>query len=433
VDTVGERLAKRAAAVAAAALVATAAGAPRAEARLAVVATGTADVALLDVTTNTVVSRPAQPAATRAVAVSHDGHQAFLAAGTAVAALDLRTLQPGARADIAAPAVGLALSPQDGTVYAAAGRDLVVMDARSLSVRRRIGLRGDALGLAVSRQGTLAAVPLAQGRVAIVGLTTGRLLRRVRLAGAASAAFDAVGRAWVAARGRLTAVAPGSRKPDKHPIKLEPGVGGGVAASPDGRTMFVGAARGGHKAAVVDVFTRKVRLMRSGAGPGTPAWSPDGARVYVADAGSASLSLVSPFAHRRIGVIALPGSAPAGVVVQPGLARVAGTDAPDLIVGTRGPDLIEGFGGDDVLRGGRDSDVLFGGDGNDLLVGGSYDDRIEGGPGDDRVDAGSGDDRVAGGLGADTVDGGTGPPATRSSPEPASTRSSPGPPSMRSS
>src|SRR5438128_1071648 len=70
-------------------------------ARLALIATQTPDVALLDVATNTVVGRPALPGPSTAVAVTHDGHRGFVAAGTSVTAIDLRTLHP---ADLGAPA-----------------------------------------------------------------------------------------------------------------------------------------------------------------------------------------------------------------------------------------------------------------------------------------------------------------------------------------
>ena len=179
-----------------------------------------------------------------------------------------------------------------------------------------------------------------------------KLLRRVKVKGATGVAFDAAARAWVSAPRRVYVVRQGARKPEKHPLRLGAGVGGAIAASPDGLTLAVGAAHGGDAAALVDVAGHHVHRFRSGRGPGAPGWSPDGVRVYYADGGGATLSLVSPFAHRRLGSVALPGTTPLGVVVQPGLARVQGTDAPDAITGTRLRDLIAGLGGDDTLSGG---------------------------------------------------------------------------------
>ena len=65
-------------------------GAAGASARVALLATGTNEVALLDVTTDQVVARPALPGASRAVAIARDGRRAFVAAGNAVARLRLR-------------------------------------------------------------------------------------------------------------------------------------------------------------------------------------------------------------------------------------------------------------------------------------------------------------------------------------------------------
>ena len=106
-------------------------GAACAQARVALLATGTNDVALLDVTTNLVVARPALPGPSRAVAITRDGRRAFAAAGNAVAAFDLGMVPaaplPGTAApfavltrDLGVPAVGIAVSPGGASVYAAA-------------------------------------------------------------------------------------------------------------------------------------------------------------------------------------------------------------------------------------------------------------------------------------------------------------------------
>jgi Ca2+-binding RTX toxin-like protein len=394
-------------------------GAGCAQARVALLATGTNDVALLDVTTDVVVARPALPGPSRAVAITRDGSRAFAAAGNAVAAFDLGMVPaaplPGTPApfavvarDLGVPAVGIAVSPGGASIYAAAGRRLFVLDARTLAIRHRVRLRGTARALALSREGTLAAVVLTGGRVAMVATGGPKLLRRVKIKGATGAAFDAAARAWVSAPRRLYVVHQDARRPEKHPLRLGKGVGGAVAASPDGLTLAVGAAHGGTLAALVDVAGHRVRRFRSGRGPGAPGWSPDGVRVYYADGGGATLSLVSPFRHRRLGSIALSGMVPLGVVVQPGLARVQGTDAPDAITGTRLRDLLAGLGGDDLLNGGRENDILEGGDGNDTLGGGSYDDHLFGDAGDDTLNGGSGNDQLSGADGNDRADGGTG-------------------------
>ena len=112
----------------------------------------------------------------------------------------------------------------------------------------------------------------------------------------------------------------------------------------------------------------------AGAGPGRAAWYPDASRIVFADGGAGTVSLISPFSRGRIGLVALPGTAPSDIVVQPGVALISATEGPDSITGTRGDDKIEGLGGDDLLRGGRGRDVLDGGAGNDTMSGGANSD-----------------------------------------------------------
>jgi len=408
-----------------------------ADARVAIVATGTERAALLDVSTNTVVARPLVGGPTSAVAVARSGRRGFVAAANRVAVLDLATVRAGVRAQprqsggaiadpgaltppppadvtvtarvtLPAPVAGIAVSPAGGRVYAAAGRFLYVLDARSLRRLGRARLGGRATALALSRLGSYAAVALTGRRVAIVTTAGPKLRRRVKAARVTGLAWDLAGRLWVVSRGRVAVLPADGRKLAKRRVRLPRGAGGAAAVSPDGGTLAIGAARGGRTAALVNVTTRRVRGLRSGTGPGAPGWSPDGVRIYFADAGAGTLSLVSPFAARRIGSVALGGARPLGIVVQPGLARVAGTNGADVISGTRLRDLIEGLAGDDRIDGGRENDQLRGGEGNDTLVGGSYDDRLDGGTGDDRLDAGAGNDRIRGGAGNDSADAGTG-------------------------
>ncbi|MET0603121.1 MAG: hypothetical protein ABW167_14135, partial [Baekduia sp.] len=401
-----------------------------AQARVALIATQTNDAALLDVATGKVTKKVALPGPTTAVAVTRDGKVGFAAGGGALLAIDLRggdvTVAPSAgtapsggavAADTGpkqlaggAPIVALAVSPAGGKVYAIAGTRLLWVDARTLAVQRSVALHGKALTLAISGDGTLAAIPLKGDRVAMVDLQRGKLLRRVKVKGAAGAAF-AAGRAWITTtNGRLRTIAPGAKKPAKGKgIVLGKGAGGAIALSPDGSQLAIGAAANGKKAAFVDVATRAVHHLRAGRGPGIPAWAPDGSRVYVADRGAGTLSLVSPYAHRRLGTVTLPAGLKArDVTVQPGLALVLGTAAADVLLGTRSPDLLEGLAGDDRLVGGRDNDILHGGDGNDLLEGGPYDDRLAGGAGDDQLNGSSGNDAINGDDGLDTAAGGTG-------------------------
>ncbi len=399
-----------------------------ASARVALVATGTPELAFVDVTTDVVAVRMALPGRARAVTVTRDGARAYVAAGAWIVAVDVNARTEVGRVALPGPEIGaVVVSPGGGRLYAVQGRRLVTLDTTTLRVVRGTRLLGAGLDLAVGPGGNLGAVPLASGRVAFVRLEDGRLLRRVRLPGAAGAAIDRAGRTWISAgpvrrqrgaRGRRTArprdprtlaiVRFGARRAQRVRMRLPSGAGGRLALGPGGTRLVVGAYRSGRGGALVDLRSGRVRRLGTGRGPGSPAWTPDGSRIFVADLADATLSLVSPASRVRLLSIALPGSAPAGVVVQPGLALIAGTEGPDMLSGTRSRDLMEGLGGDDVLRGGRDNDVLRGGFGDDHLDGGTYDDRAFGGDGDDLVTLGSGNDRVDGGPGIDTVDGGTG-------------------------
>ncbi len=327
-----------------------------ADARVAVVATSANSAALLDITTNTVVARPAVGAATTAAAFARDGSRAYVAGGRTLALIEVGAMPAGVRgaaaldanigvkrrATLPADIAGIAISPAGGRIYVAAGPSLHVLDARSLRRIGRARLRGQATALALSQLGTTAAVALRSGRVALVDLGRKRLVRRVRARGVRGLAWDRAGRVWVVQRTRVAVLPFRGRKLAKRRVRLPRGAGGAAALSPDGATVAIGAAPGGRTAALLSVATRRVRGLRVGAGPGAPGWSPDGVRVYFADGGAGGLSLVSPFAARRIGSVELNGAR--AIAVQPGLARVAGTDAADNISGTRLRDLIEGLG-----------------------------------------------------------------------------------------
>src|SRR4051794_35869718 len=201
-----------------------------------------------------------------------------------------------------------------------------------------------------------------------------RTLRRVKVKRAAGAAFDAAGRLWISSTtARLYPVRPYARKKAVgRAMKLGRGVGGAIAASPDGRRLLVGAAERAPRAALVDPFARHVHGLRAGAGPGRPGWSPDGIRAYLADSGAGALSVVSPLRGTRLGSIGLPpGSLPGGVVVQPGLATVPGTPGDDKLLGTRLRDLLEGYQGNDDLIGGGGNEVVPRGEGGETPSGGA--------------------------------------------------------------
>jgi Ca2+-binding RTX toxin-like protein len=416
----------RAAACAIALLAAMAAAQP-ASARVLLVATGTPELPFVDVRTNEVTARLALPGPSRAVAISRDGERGFVAAGSDLVAVDVNGRAERARVPLGPPEISdIELSPVGTTLYVVHGRQLVALDPLTLATRYAIALNGDGTRVAIDEGGQLAAVVLASGRVAVVSLSSNALLRHVKVPGAVGVAIDAGGRTLVTARGRLRTISPGQRRARKHGLKLPPGAGGGLALSAGRSKAIIGAAPGGDAGALVALRSGSVQRLPAGRGPGWPAWNLDSSRIYIANAGAASLSLVSPFSRGRVGIVDLPGAVPSDLVVQPGLAPLIGTDGPDTIIGTRGADRIEGLGGDDVLSGGRDrdsidggpgndrlsggalSDELTGGDGNDFLGGSTGNDRMFGGPGDDGADGGTGDDEITGDDGNDTLDGGDG-------------------------
>ncbi len=386
-----------------------AAFAPAASARVTLVATGTSELSFIDVSTSDVAGRLALPGPSRALAISRDGQRGFVAAGNEVVAVDVNARAELARSTLGAPAISdLELSPVGTSLYVVQGRRLAVLDPQTLVLRSSIALNGDGTRIAIDGVGQRAAVVLANGRVAMLGLTGDGLLRHVKVKGAVGVAIDRDGRTLVTARGRLRTIEPGQRRPRKRALKLPPGAGGGLALSPGGSKLAVGAAAGGTSGALVDLRPGIVRRLSAGGGPGWPAWNPSSSRIWIADSGAGAVSLVSPFTRGRVGTVQFPRSAPSDVVVQPGLAPIIGTEGPDQLTGTRSADRIEGLGGDDVLRGGRDRDNLDGGLGADRLSGGSFSDLLTGGEGNDFLTGGTGNDRIFGSDGDDLADGGTG-------------------------
>jgi YVTN family beta-propeller protein len=385
--------------------------APAAQARVLAVATGTPTAVLTDIPSNKVVARLALGGPTRAVAASPDGARGYVAAGRRVALIDLNARAVTGGLDLAGAISSLALTP-DGTRVLAARRGAIdVIDAATLTVVASISL-GDAKPgpLAVSADGTWAAVGIGR-RVGLVSLTLNHLDRRKPVGEVGGVAFPPSGeRVWVSTTdGVLRSLTRFSGR-ETAKIRLKRGAGAAIAISPDGSRAAVGATHGSRATAIVDLRRRRLLTrVRTGAGPGAPAYALDAPRLYVGDVADGTVSILSTISYRRIGVARLGRALhPRALAVQPGLALKFGTEGPDRITGTRGSDRIVGFGGDDVLSGGRDNDFLLGGPGNDDLVGGPANDQLDGGDGVDRLSGQAGNDALLGGPGADGLFGGTG-------------------------
>ena len=322
-------------------LVCAGAVASTASARVALVATGKAQLALVDVGTDRVVARLAMPATARAVAVSADGRRGYVAAGATVVEIDVNERTELARRAPGSGAISaLAVSPNAKRVYAVQGRWLRVLEAGTLRLLASIGLGGRGRTISLRSDGRLAAVVLAGGHVAMVDPRKRRLLRRVLVPGAVGVAAGNGGRTYVSARGRLRTISRGARQPRPRTVALPRGAGGNLALSPGRTRLAVGARADGYSGALVFLGSTRVRRLAAGAGLGTPAWTTDAARILFANRGTGSLSLVSPRAGRRLDVVRLAGAAPADIVVQPGLALLRGSAGDDTLIGTRGPDRI---------------------------------------------------------------------------------------------
>ena len=299
-----------------------------ASARVVIVATDTSNAVLIDTRTNAVVGSVALPGKTRAVAAAPDGTRGYLAAGATVSIIDLAARRGAGSATLPGTPLALAVTADGTQIWAARKGALDLVD---IATARRIGerkLAGTPVDMAITDD--RAVVVQAGGKVAILDLGTGRLIRRVNIAGAAGVSIDSDGRAWVSA----TTPRKGRRGPASRIVRLSLATGaltssvplgtdggGGLGVSPDGGRAIVAPGaklRGVHrKAALVDLAKRRVlRRPPTGGGPGRAIWSPDGARLYVSDAGRKTVSVLAAATGTRLRTLTVAGR-PGGLVVSP--------------------------------------------------------------------------------------------------------------------
>jgi DNA-binding beta-propeller fold protein YncE len=308
--------------------------APPATARSIVVADGVA-ARLVDVSTGKLGARFDVGGRARGAAVAPDGSRAYVSGTERITAIDLASQGVAGMVTTRPTVLSLAITPDGRRLYAARSGAIDVIDAASMTIVRAIALgRSRPSAIAVSGDGTRAVVLLDAKRVGVVDLRDGgRLARRVPLAGATGVAFDPSGLlARVLTVGDPTPVKAKQRGGKRRPrrpdtdarlvaldaavartgaeINLGQGVGGGVAVSRNGRYAIAGARSSGTVTSVVDLATRRqVARVKTGRGPGAPAVSPDGARLYIADRGDAAISVLSQLSFKRLRRLGL-GRAP---------------------------------------------------------------------------------------------------------------------------
>ena len=244
-------------------------GAAPAPARVALVATGMPELALVDVGSDTVVARIALPAAARAVAVSADGRRGYVAAHNTIVALDVNERTEIARGTHGSGAIsGLAIARNGRRLYAVQGRRLRIFQARTLRLLGSVDLRGSGRAIALRHDGRLAAVVLdaRAGRDGVADAAAGCCGACGSRARSGSAITDG-GRTLVSARGRLRSISPGARRARSRSIRLPRGAGGNLALSPGRTRLAVGARAGGAGGALVFVRSGHVRRLAAGAGP----------------------------------------------------------------------------------------------------------------------------------------------------------------------
>src|SRR3954447_8113365 len=189
------------------------------QARVVVVATNTNTAFLLDTRSSSALAGVALPGRTRAVSVTPDGGRAFVAAGITVSAIDLNSRLGAGSILMQGTPLAVAVSPDGNTVYAARKGAIETIDVPAMIRTGERALSGTPIALAVT---ATRAIEVQQGgKVAILDLTTGRLIRRIKLAGAAGVALDKDGHAWIAA----TTPRKGKRKAASRIVRIQPGGG----------------------------------------------------------------------------------------------------------------------------------------------------------------------------------------------------------------
>ena len=262
----------------------------------------TAPATLTDVATNQLVARVAVGPGAAARPGSRPTARAadYVAAGNRVLGIDLATRVPVSAATLAGTATGLAVS-SDGVRLFAGGRPgaIDVIDAATFTVAGTIALPRSATptSWAVSTDGS---------RLAARRRPPSRRDREPRHPTADPARRDHRPERGRLRPGRGRRVGPppppagaggscgSTPRASSGRHRVGRGVGGGGLRSPTGRYAVVGTDRGERVTVIFDVRARRpVRRVRTGDGPGFPAWSPDPPRITIADRADGAISVLS--------------------------------------------------------------------------------------------------------------------------------------------
>lgn len=300
--------------------------------RVYVASSGSDTVSILDagpepavVNTLTGFSRP------WGVAASPDGSRVYVtnSGGDSVTVID------GTTGEVLVPAVGVGTEPRgvavapDGTVYVAnyGSNSVSVLDPEREYAAIHVSVGAGPEGVAVGADGTAYVTNSQEIGLAVIrpaGALRPRIVTRLPLDGLEprGIAASSDGRSlYVAANDGVSTLyaleIPGARLLRKLPLGDEDAVTSppGVAASPDGRHVYVADLAGG-AVSVVDVETLSEVARVPMASPFGLAVRPDSRRIYVTESAGQTVSILDAETREIVGTVEV-GESPAGVAVTP--------------------------------------------------------------------------------------------------------------------
>jgi YVTN family beta-propeller protein len=219
----------------------------------------------------------------------------------------------------------LIVAPDGTALFTLESGDIAVIDPANGMLRARIDAPAPLVRLALGADGaTLYATYNAFARhafdIAVIDPAAGRVTHELVVGDSPVAMAARQGRLYVAARDGLFAVDTASYAvATAAPGAIDPT---GIAASPDGGTLYVAANASGNLA-VVDVAERRlVRSIATGGRPLGVVVAPDGRRAYVSSfTAPGTVFIVDTATLAIIDAVPLPGAA-GGITITPDGSRV---------------------------------------------------------------------------------------------------------------